>query len=368
MMEHFFFGGVTPNGFSTQLTQLINSKEYYTYILKGGPGTGKSQMMKKIAERFSKKENVTCFYCSSDPESLDAVMLHTSKVIVVDGTPPHVSEPRFPGVCQEVVALGQCWDKAILQENRQGIIKATELNKSLMAGASNYNKALGLICDDTYACAEEFADRQRIEEAAQNFCDKLFQNRERRTGRGKQTIRQLSVMTRYGYTTHQEAAESCSKLYILDDKLFAASCMFIEFAAAWAMEHGYDTKLSPCLLSGRPISEHLLIDEISTVLMTSNPLTRIANEKAEHIDCSIFYDQDRMQPYGKHFAANHSLIDTIADASRGIFEDAKLVHDEMEEYYKKAMDHDALNSICEKICEEIEHKGETLRGCIYEMF
>ena len=95
MINSFFFGGVAPGGFSTQLTQIINGKEYYTYILKGGPGTGKSRMMKKIADRFAKDEDVTCFYCSADPDSLDAVMMHTSKVLVVDGTPPHVSEPRL---------------------------------------------------------------------------------------------------------------------------------------------------------------------------------------------------------------------------------------------------------------------------------
>ena len=357
MIEEFFFGGVTPNGFSTQLTQVINGKEYYTYILKGGPGTGKSQMMKRIAARFENRENVSCFYCSSDPDSLDAVMLHASKVIVVDGTPPHVSEPRFPGVCQEIVHLGQCWNKAVLKENGDKIIKATELNKSLMAGATNYNKALGLICDDTYACAERLADRRRIEEAAQRFCDTLCENRERKTSGGKQTIRQLSVMTRYGYKTLPRPAESCRKLSILDDKLFAASSMFIDYVAARAMDYGYDTKLSPCLLSGIPIIEHLMIDEIGTVLMASNPLTQIADEKAEHIDCSLYYDAIQMQSYDKHFAANHSLIDTISGASREMLEDAKRVHDEMERFYISAMDFNALDSICEMICSEIEQMG-----------
>ena len=240
-------------------------------------------------------------------------MMHTSKVLVVDGTLPHVSEPRFPSVCQEIVGLGQYWDKAVLEKNREKIIKATELNKSMMAGASNYNKALGLICDDTYTCAEGFADRKRIEEAAWSFCDSLFENLERKTGRGRQSIRQLSVMTRNGYTTLQSAAGSCSKLYILDD-------------------------------------------EISTILMTSNPLTKITNAKAEHIDCSVFYDKDQMQPYEKHFAANHALMDTISGASREMLEDAKLVHDEMEKYYISAMDFEALDGICEKICEEIEQR------------
>ena len=356
MIEKFFFGGSTPNGFSTQLTQIINSTEYYTYILKGGPGTGKSSMMKKIAERFAKNEKVTCFYCSSDPDSLDVVMMHTSKVIVVDGTPPHVSEPQFPGVCQEIVDLGRYWNKAILKEDREKIIRATELNKSMMTGAANYNKALGLICDDTYTCAEGFTDRKRIEEAARSFCDSLFKNRERRTGRGNQTIRQLSAMTKYGYMTLPCAEESCRKLYILDDKLFAASGMFIEFAAEQAMQYGYNIKLSPCLLSGIPISEHLFIDEINAALLTSSPLTQLTNENARHIDCSVYYDKDKMQPYQKHFSANHSLINTIAGASRKMLVDAKRVHDEMEQYYISAMDFDALDTVCERICEEIEQK------------
>ena len=356
MTEKYFFGGVTPNGFSTQLSEIISSKEYYTYILKGGPGTGKSQMMKKAAERFAENEDVTCFYCSSDPDSLDAVMMHTSKVIIVDGTPPHVSEPRFPGVCQEIVDLGKYWDKAVLNENRESIIKATELNKSMLAGAANYCKALGLICDDTYTCAKAFADRRSIEEAVRSFCGSLPVNPDRKNGRGEQIIRQISVMTMYGYKTMPDEAESCRKVYILDDRLFAASSMFIDYAAARAMEYGYDVKLSPCLLSGRSFSEHLLIDGINIALMTSGPLGQISYENAEHIDCSVFYDKDRMQPYGKHFEENHSLIDTIADVSRRMFEDAKRVHDKMEQYYISAMDFEALDSLCEKICGEIEFR------------
>lgn len=40
LMIESFFGGVTPNGFSTQLTQMVNGKEYYTYIPKGWPRNG----------------------------------------------------------------------------------------------------------------------------------------------------------------------------------------------------------------------------------------------------------------------------------------------------------------------------------------
>ena len=364
-MEKYFFGGVTPEGFSTELTKVAGSKEYYTYILKGGPGTGKSRMMKKIAGRFEKDEKVTCFYCSSNPDSLDAVLMHESKVIVVDGTPPHVFEPQLPGICQEIVDLGQFWDKAILEENRERIIEASELNRSLMAGAASYCKALGMICDDTYSCGERSADRKMIAEAASCLCDSLLKNHERKKSRGEQIKRQLSVMTKRGYTTLPDAAETCSKLYILDDELFAASCLFIEIVAAHVMECGYDTTLSPCLLSARPFSEHLLIDELDAVVMTSNPLTKITNEKAEHIDCSSYYEKDRLRTFGERFATNRSLTDRLSDVTREMFEEADRVHDEMERYYNSAMDFDALGRVCERICDEIEHRGGELRGRIY---
>ncbi len=361
MIEKFFFGGVTPKGFSTELTQLINGKEYYTYILKGGPGTGKSRTMRIIAERFSKDEKVTSFYCSSDPNSLDAVMLHTSKVMVVDGTPPHVSEPRIPGVCQEIIPLGECWDKAVLKENRDKIIEATELNKSMMAAATGYNKALGLICDDTCACAEGFCDRQRIEEEVRCLCESLLEGRERKAARGKQLIRQLSVMTRYGYMTLPDAAESSRKLYLLNDERFAASSLFIDSVATRMTDYGFDTKLSTCLLSGRPFREHLLIDELGVALMTSNPLTRLEDEKAQPIDCSAFYDRDRMEPYEKHFESNRSLIDGIAESAREMLENAKQVHDEMEGYYADAMDYDELEKVREKLYDEIEDRARACR-------
>ena len=49
MNNTFFLGSSGPSGFKTDFGKIINKPEYYTYILKGGPGTGKSTLMKKIA-------------------------------------------------------------------------------------------------------------------------------------------------------------------------------------------------------------------------------------------------------------------------------------------------------------------------------
>lgn len=87
----FFLSANTPQGFVCRFEQLVNPAEgWRCFVLKGCAGGGKSTMLKQIAERFrSRLEHIEYIYCSSAPDSLDAVILHDLKISVVDGTPPH---------------------------------------------------------------------------------------------------------------------------------------------------------------------------------------------------------------------------------------------------------------------------------------
>lgn len=44
----YFLGGTSPSGFQSKFLEQIKAPGFYTYILKGGPGTGKSTLMKKL--------------------------------------------------------------------------------------------------------------------------------------------------------------------------------------------------------------------------------------------------------------------------------------------------------------------------------
>ncbi len=84
------------------------------YIIKGGPGTGKSHFMKSVARRArAVGYDVTEYYCSSDPASLDGILLQKDgapSIGFLDGTAPHVCEPGTPGVREEILNLGAFWD------------------------------------------------------------------------------------------------------------------------------------------------------------------------------------------------------------------------------------------------------------------
>ena len=85
----YFLGANSPTGFYSLYDQLLPlERTRAVYILKGGPGCGKSTLMRKIGARAEKAGLQTEYIlCSGDPDSLDAVILPT--VAVVDGTAPH---------------------------------------------------------------------------------------------------------------------------------------------------------------------------------------------------------------------------------------------------------------------------------------
>lgn len=91
----YFLGANSPQGFYSLYDQLINPAQARAiYILKGGPGCGKSSLMRRVAQRAEEAgETVEYIHCSGDPDSLDAVILPTHATAIVDGTAPHGTAP-----------------------------------------------------------------------------------------------------------------------------------------------------------------------------------------------------------------------------------------------------------------------------------
>lgn len=97
------------------------------YILKGGPGSGKSSLMKHVGQYFLKLGfDVEMIHCSSDPDSLDGVIVRALKIGIVDGTKPHVIEPAAPGAIEEYVNLGISWNVKQLAQYTEQILKLSE--------------------------------------------------------------------------------------------------------------------------------------------------------------------------------------------------------------------------------------------------
>ena len=122
--DSYFAAANGYEGFRSNFEPLLSSQNIKKlFILKGGPGTGKSTLMRKIAGEFESEANVTRIFCSSDTSSLDGVLMENDGICVgiVDGTSPHVVEAKHPGAVEEIVNLGDGFNYQELRARAEDI-------------------------------------------------------------------------------------------------------------------------------------------------------------------------------------------------------------------------------------------------------
>ena len=73
----YYLGANAPTGFYSLYDQMLDpEKARDIRILKGGPGCGKSTLMKQVGRAMEEAgHSVEYIYCSGDPDSLDAVII-----------------------------------------------------------------------------------------------------------------------------------------------------------------------------------------------------------------------------------------------------------------------------------------------------
>ena len=110
-----FAAANSGRGFKSFYSQILSDARILRrYMIKGGPGTGKSSFMRRVASAAeSEGYSVDYYYCSSDHTSLDAIVIE-GVVALVDSTPPHVMEPELVGAKDEIVNIGEFWDSSAL--------------------------------------------------------------------------------------------------------------------------------------------------------------------------------------------------------------------------------------------------------------
>ena len=138
--RHFFAGAMTASGFCN-FFEFINdyNKKGMLYIIKGGSGTGKSSLMKKVGAHFLQKgEEIEFFHCSADPDSLDAIRLKKYNIAIVDGTAPHVTEMKMPAIKDCIIDVSQFIKPEVAKYEKQ-------IEKAMLAKSNYYKQAINAL-------------------------------------------------------------------------------------------------------------------------------------------------------------------------------------------------------------------------------
>jgi Cdc6-like AAA superfamily ATPase len=173
-IKNYFAGGNTARGFHSLFDSNLQGLDRL-FILKGGPGTGKSSLMKKLGnECVEKGYDIELLHCSSDNNSIDGLIIPALKVGIVDGTAPHVIEPKAPGAVEEYINLGEAWDRAKLSQHKLEIQRLTkQISESFQTAYATFKEALD-IHDEWEKIYISNMDFDKADQLTNNIIDSFF--------------------------------------------------------------------------------------------------------------------------------------------------------------------------------------------------
>ena len=353
----FFLGANSPKGFFAYLDNIYSPEQgWFCYIIKGGPGTGKSSLMKKIAKlAIENNINVEILYCSSDPNSLDCVILSDLKKCIIDGTAPHTMEPKFPGVSDTIINFCDFWDYNSLYQYKNEILLLSKKNSIFHQRANRYLSACGIIYNNNNKLIRTSIHQSKINNFLSNFSKKLFSNNYSNNA-FNENIRFLSGITPSGLIRFDETiSKICKDIYVIDDEYSEISNIIMSKIRKDSLKYGFN--ITTCYNPLEPTSsiEALIIPKLNTALITSSYIFSISPSIVPNkiIHTKRFLDPKIISTKKQYFKFNKKIIKELINEAIDNISKAKSIHDELEEKYIQSMDFNLINSKSEDIIKNI---------------
>ena len=349
-----FLGANTPVGFISFFDELYNPYDNSSaYIIKGGPGTGKSTLMKKVAKECEQKGLATeKVYCSSDPDSLDGIIVPDLGISIADGTSPHTLEPKFPGACENIINTGAFWDKRKLKERADEIRSLTLENSIHHRRSVKYLAAAGSIAEENIRITSAYIDRDKIDSFAMRFAMREL-SRKKDSHPGRKIKRFISALTPKGQVFLDEGIKAlASRIIAIDDEYSCASSLLLDTIGEIAVKNGYDVIFCHCPLKPRMQCEHIIIPEKNLALITVRSAHKTKIEYDRIIHTKRFF-RDGINEHMTYLRFNRRLMRELIEEAIAALKDAKRTHDKLEKIYVEAMDFASLNEYLDSFCKDI---------------
>lgn len=336
----FFLGANTPRGFLSLFPCLAEEPGLRLSPLKTGPGCGKSTFLRSVAD-WEEPRRTELFYCSSDPSSLDGVLLHSRNLAVLDGTAPHLYDPPLPGAQGEYLLFPPFLDAAGLAAKRQAAETLKAKGAACYAQAYRLLEAAAPVRRRMRAMLESEMPLAQLLRRAKGIAGRELPS-SAATGRpGVLRQRFLDALTPDGMVFLSDTVLALStRIYRLEDRFGLGTCM-LELWKERALALGLE--VYACCDPQEP--ERLL-----HLLLPEQKLAFITEDGSRMPDLHP-YRSIRVEAYLPEgvFAAHRGKLRLLRHLREALFEDAvtelqqaRELHRELEQLYRPHLDIPAL--------------------------
>jgi hypothetical protein len=327
---HYFAAVNSSDGFQNYFDTVFSSLDRL-YIIKGGSGTGKSHLMRVIAKEATARGYTVEYYdCSSDPASLDGILILDLRIGILDGTAPHTTDPIYPGVRDEIVNVGDFWDTDALCKKKAQISALIDEKKLLYAQAYRYLHSARVMEETIRAWIAPHVKREKMERAVIRLTSAL------KGDRYSETLRLCEAISMDGAIAY-DTIERGRELWFVRDR-FGISDLFFDALRTQAREKGLQCEVSLRPLIPTQIRAMAFPSEKICVSAIEDERLPARAQKRKIINLDRFLDLDALSQIRQKIRFCRKCRDASLQAAYATLSEIKNLHFSLENCYIPCMD------------------------------
>lgn len=356
----YFAGGNTIRGFQSLFHYIPDDETKRFIIIKGGPGTGKSTLMKQIGQQAQESGFATeWFYCSSDNESLDGLSIPSLGFAIVDGTAPHVIDPVIPGAYDEILNLGDCWDAGKLRPCKEEIAALIRENGNWFKQAYHYLGEAAAVMDKLRWLMAEAMDYHAVSEMTHRLLKELVAALPPSAGtRGERHLFAGAITPLGPVNFYPSIFADVERFYLLTGDPGTGKSYLLEQIRQTVSRAGHRTGVYRCGFDAKRL-DAVVVPVLKTAFVKvtyphtfSLPPAQVIKEQST-IALSRFSKAAALKASAGERAENQERLWYLLGKAVEMIRSSKRNHDRLEDYYIRAMDFERIGVLREKLANEI---------------
>lgn len=332
-----FPGAMGPEGFISCFDHLLPEPDIRRMlILKGGPGVGKSTFMRRVhASLCAEGQPSTLYFCSGDPDSLDAVAVPHLGLLILDGTAPHVVDPIIPGARDNIINLGDHLNEAAMRPRLSHTRACMEDHAACSRRARACLRAANALARDNAATAASILDPVKLAHMTRALIHTVL-GTDRPAPGASPSVRPIitDAVTPKGELCFIGENAQPRVIRLVHHWAMDPTCILRDLSAA-VRAAGYSVEEHLCVTSPGSLL-HLSIPALSTLVTTSDLLP-----SEQTFDFSACLSAGSLLRHECALEQGRAGIKLHLHRAVSALAQAKQLHDELETFYVPNMDFDA---------------------------
>lgn len=260
-------------------------------------------------------------------------------------------EPKYPGVVERYVNLGDCYDQRALWPLRREIMGCMAGYKGCYQRAYRCLGAAAEIMEDQRSILLTDTLAQKLAKRAHGILSReVPRRRAEQPGLVKQRF--LGAVTHRGpVCLYDTALAQCERVYELTDSCSLAHDLLIHLLAG-AAANGYDMVACPDPMSPDRLA-HLLIPQLGLAFLTSTPLLPFPGKPYRRIRLDAAADSDVLRRSRPRLRFAKKVSSALVEEAVSSLAQAKAMHDDLEALYNPHVDFGRVDETARLIWAEI---------------